>query len=227
MQLFRACKQIHKEAEPVLYGGVGVVFDFATHIDVLATFWAQRSAVACRSLRCLKIAREVRCVENIKGGKIGEVDVRWVAASTYIGENFANLRSLDLKMWLSSGYADSFPVSLKDAAMLGARFRNSEDSEEGMIEKVNYRILREKKKEADKKWREWDWTKGVLALASLRSVKVTWWDFSSGINFDARAGGAFDSWTAGRLVADGEVRTRLVNSGSVAEGVMDIRCNWL
>ncbi|KAF4630355.1 hypothetical protein G7Y89_g7779 [Cudoniella acicularis] len=200
-EIFRVCKQVHDEAEPVLYANNNTVFDFGMHSDALMAFMGDRSHVARACVRNVKIAKEIPNLQTNNGEKIvvRGVDEKWAVLCDFLKREMPGLRALDLTVWGASGSSASLPSV--------PAVQGGEDAEAEM----------KLKKEKEKKWREWDWTKQLLEMEALKSTKVTWWGFQSSKGEDGVAVG-FDSWLAGRMVGDSLVRDRMVREGVVVEG---------
>lgn len=218
-QLLLVCKQIYAEAEPVLYGSREAAWDFGVHIDALSAFWGDRSEVARRCAKNVRIAREVPAavsswgVERDEGRERVVWDPVWENACEFIATELTGLRSLDLTVWSSSGSATTFP-----AANLNAPPSSTHSGEE------DNGILIAIQREQEQKWREWDYTAALLSMSSLKTAKVTWWGFQSAKPGETGAGGGgFDSWIAGRMVGDRLVRDRMVRDGVVVEGVCVVK----
>jgi hypothetical protein len=201
-QILLLCKQIHAEALPVLYGGEGVSFDFGIHIEASLAFFQDRGKEARGSVREVRVAREIPCVENRDGLVAKPVDNLWVRFCGFLEKEMRRVRGLDLTIWSSSGSVASFPATI---SLEGGREGDSED------------VLREKEKELEMqlKWREWEWTRDLLRMEALRKARVTWWGFEG-------QDGGFDSWLAGRMVGDRLVKERMVREGMVVEGFIVI-----
>ncbi|PMD48831.1 hypothetical protein L207DRAFT_17923 [Hyaloscypha variabilis F] len=191
--VFRVCRQIKEEAEPVLYGGLNVEWDFGTSIEAVAPFFGDRSEVARQCVRYVKVAREIRDAGGMEG-----VDYSWEKFCTYINTELLSLRSVDLTIWSSSGSATGFPPS----------FPSSEN--DGGLGKG----------EEERKWREWVFIKKLVEVEGLRKARVTWWGFQGGEKGTQERGQGFDSWLARRMVGDQVVRERMVGEGVVREGVV-------
>lgn len=213
--LLLVCKQIHAEAEPVLYGNKDAVWDFGVHIDALLAFWGDRSEIARRCVRNTRIAREVPAAVTSgvveTGQKKGRVlwDPVWEKACDFVATELTGLRSLDLTVWSSSGSATTFP-----STNLNAHSLSTHSVEEDTT------VMIAKQREQEQKWREWEYTAGLLGMSNLKTAKVTWWGFQSAKPGETGAGGGgFDNWIAGRMVGDRLVRDRMVRDGVVVEGV--------
>lgn len=142
-----------------------------------------------------EVARQ--CVRHIKVareirdavGQEGLKDLGWEKFCTYISSSLPNLKIVDLTIWSSSGSILLFPSE------------------------------KEGDKEVEKKWREWEFTHGLLNMEGLRRAKVTWWGFQGEkVDGQEQSGQGFDSWLARRMVQDEVVRERMVTEGVVREG---------
>lgn len=132
-------------------------------------------------------------MKNLDGGVLIGVDSKWVEFCTFLAYQLPGLRNLDLTIWSTSGLTSSFPPA--------------------PLSSVNL----EKEREMQE-WREWEWTCDLLALGELREAKVTCWGFQN-----IRDESNFDSWLAGRMVAERLVRERMVREGVVVEQVAVLR----
>jgi hypothetical protein len=200
-EIFLLCKQIHSEAEPVLYGGKGVSFDFGIHLEAALAFFSDRSKEARRAVREVRVAREIPCVENSDGLISKPVDGPWISFCAFLERELKGVRGLDLTIWSSSGSVASFPAP--DAL------------DGGREDEVDSEVLKEKERELQLRWREWEWTRDLLRMEALRQAKVTWWGFEG-------QDGRFDSWLARRMVGDRLVRERMIREGMVVEGFVVI-----
>jgi hypothetical protein len=199
-QILFLSKQIHAEALPVLYGDKGVSFDFGIHIEAALAFFSDRGKEARGSVREVRVAREIPCVENRDGLVAKPVDNLWVRFCGFLEREMKGVRGLDLTIWSSSGSVASFPTTT---------------SLEGGRPDVEDQVLKEKELEMQIKWREWEWTRDLLRMEALRKAKVTWWGFEG-------QDGGFDSWLAGRMVGDRLVRERMIRERMVVEGFVVI-----
>ena len=208
-EILRVSKQVKSEAEPVLYAGNGVVWDFGIHLEALKAFWGDRSAEARGMVRNVRVAREIPCLENLDGVVSKEADPRWVSLCEFLRAELTGLRMLDLTIWSSSGSTSSFPVSASAPDALSVTARDEDKVEKKMRE------------EELRRWKEWEWTHELLQMGALRQARITWWGFQSirGENGE----NDFDSWLAGRMVGDRVVRERMVREGAVEEGVVVLR----
>lgn len=164
-------------------------------------------------MREIRVAREIPCVENRDGLVAKPVDGLWVRFCGFIEKEMRGLRGLDLVIWSSSGSVASFPntstFNLDNSSTVapGAGAIGWEGEED--------QALKEKEREMQLKWQEWEWTRDLLRMEALRKAKVTWWGFEG-------QDGGFDSWLAGRMVGDRLVRERMIKEGMVIEGVVVI-----
>jgi hypothetical protein len=191
--ILRLNRQIRAEAEPVLYGGKDVQWDFGIHLQALVAFWEARSQVARECVRSIRVAREIGCVENRDGRVLIGVDSKWLEFCTFLRDQLPGLRNLDLIIWSTSGLTSSFPPAPLSPVDM------------------------EKEKDVQA-WREWEWTRDLLALEELREAKVTCWGFQN-----IRDESNFDSWLAGRMVTERLVRERMVREGVVVEDIAVLR----
>lgn len=215
-EILRVSRQVKDEAEPILYAGKDVAWDFGIHLEALKGFWGDRSESARRVVRNVRIAREIPSLENGSGELPKAVDARWVAFCSFLKTELTGLRTLDLTIWSSSGSTASFPVAAAESIspVLG-------DWEMDMDEERK----RKAREEEVKKWREWKWTADLLQMDALRQARITWWGWDifggrEGHGDGERTVRTFDSWLAGRMVGDRVVRERMVREGVVEEGVI-------
>jgi hypothetical protein len=204
-QIFLVSRQIRSEAEPILYGSPKTVFDFGVHLEALVAFFGDRSEVARNVVKNVRIAQEIPAVENRDGTLTKAADERWTNVCSFIRSELANIRTLDLTMWSSSGSVASFPSALSH---IGLPATTVDEDDEMAKERESQEVAR--------KWREWEWTRDLLSLEALRKAKVTWWGFQEIKGQGGTSG--FDSWLAGRMVSDKLVRDRMVREGVVVEG---------
>ena len=101
--ILRTCKRVRDEAEPVLYAGKHVEWDFGIHLVAAKAFWNERSQLARESVRTMRIAKEFSSVDKCN------TDVVWSDFCSFILKSLPNVQSLDLKIWSSSGSAADFP----------------------------------------------------------------------------------------------------------------------
>ena len=174
----------------MLYGGKGVVFDFGVYSEALIGFMSKRSKVARACVREVRVAKEVNHVMSNEDGNtvFPGLDGKWLRLGEFVRREMGGVRGVQLCLWSSSGSLASFPAV------------ESEQEGERVVEE----------------WREWIWTKALLELESLKIATITVWSINSA---RGQAGGniGFDSWLAGRMVADNLVRDRMVKEGVVEE----------
>lgn len=197
-EILRVSRAVHEEAEPVLYGSKSVSWDFGVHLEALVAFWRDRSKGARAAVKEVRIAREIPVVKNGEEVVSG-VDARWRTLCDFLRDEMTGLRELNLTIWSSSGIASAFPS-------VGAVV-DADDEESKMLVR----------KDEEKRWREWEWTKELLQMEALRNAKVNWWGFPT-TKGDERQTVGFDSWLAGRMVGDKLMRARMVEQGVVVEG---------
>ena len=173
-------------------------WDFGVHLEALVAFWRDRSKGARAAVKEVRIAREIPVVKNGEEVVSG-VDARWRTLCDFLRDEMTGLRELNLTIWSSSGIASAFPS-------VGAVV-DADDEESKMLVR----------KDEEKRWREWEWTKELLQMEALRNAKVNWWGFPT-TKGDERQTVGFDSWLAGRMVGDKLMRARMVEQGVVVEG---------
>jgi len=69
---------------------------------------------------------------------------------------------------------------------------------------------------AGREWKEWEWTKELLGLETVRKTKITTWNFQN-ISDEKH----FDSWLAGRMVGDRLVKERMIGEEVVVQEVLE------
>ncbi|KAK0114936.1 hypothetical protein ONS96_013410 [Cadophora gregata f. sp. sojae] len=238
--LLQTCKQIYYEAEPVLYGSSEAVWDFGVHLDAVRGFWAERSQLARECVRSLRVAWECPAGEGIfesgSGGEIlGRKVVVWMRFVEYLRNELKGLRELDLMLWCADGGVSGFPKAdeeidwdvNEDLRMPVREYGLSERDEMALIE-------RKERFETEKKWREWRWTEDLLSMPSLRQTKITCWaavppKMEETVDFSVTVP-KFDSWVAGRMVADSILRAKMVQDGIVVSeevAVLGSTTSWM
>ncbi|RDL42183.1 uncharacterized protein BP5553_02162 [Venustampulla echinocandica] len=203
--ILRTCKKIYYESEPALYGNKETVFDFGTHAEALIAFMADRSKTARACVKNVRIATEIPSIgldEDWQGTVTKGVSDKWLRLCDYLKSELTGLKDLDLTVWATDG---STPWNAT-LAQLGFQKPAEEDETSKML-----------RKEAEARWREWEWTKVLLEVEALRHTKITWWGSRSNIGEQGETI-AFDSWLAGRMAGDRLVRDRMVKEGVVVEG---------
>ncbi|CZR61708.1 uncharacterized protein PAC_11605 [Phialocephala subalpina] len=225
-EVLRVNKQIHEEAEGVLYGSKDTVWDFGTYVDAAIAFWGDRSVDARRSVKSIRVAREMPAWlgRNAYGNE--REDASWVRFCDFVKQELKGLQTLDLTLWSSTGSAASFPTRIPGSQ---AQAEGERDEDEETERK------RKEQEETEMKWREYNYTASLLSTPALRSARITWWGFNSeagngveenGGASDRSWGGSkkgFDSWIATRMVGDELVKDRMVREGVVVEDVVVVR----
>ncbi|KAF8847371.1 hypothetical protein BDZ45DRAFT_607570 [Acephala macrosclerotiorum] len=206
--VLRVSKQIHAEAEPILYGQKDTAFDFGTYVDAAIAFFSDRSIAARRAVKSIRVAREIPAWLGRDAYGNDREDQSWVKFCGFVKQELRGLRTLDLTLWSSTGSAASFPTQIP-----GLQAGDGEDEEE----EKRTRKAREDA-EQQQKWREYNYTASLLSVPALRSARITWWGFNS----EAGNEKGFDSWIATRMVGDRLVRDRMVKEGVVVEGIVVI-----
>lgn len=198
-------------------------------------FWEERSQVARECVRGLRVAWEVpawSAFENGSGGEmLGRKAVVWMRFVDFLKREMKGLRQLDLMLWCADGQASGFPeaeeMSQEDAGQPAQFFELDEREQLGMSE-------REANFEMEKKWRQWKWTEDLLSMPSLRQTKITCWSaappkMEEVVDFGVTVP-RFDSWVAGRMVADSILREKMVKDGVVVSEevvVIGSTADWL
>ena len=162
--ILRTCKKVRDEAEPVLYAGKHVEWDFGIHLAAATTFWKERSQFARDSVRTLRIAKEVPCIRDGERG-LGVVDTRWKDFCSFVSKSLPNIQVLDLTIWSSSGSIAGFPAFLISTGETGEKQPN-----ESLVNGLSC----------------WLWTHKLLLLENLRELKVTTWDFESMLQLEEK-----------------------------------------
>lgn len=199
-EILRVNKQILAEAEPVLYGSNEANWDFGVHLDALLSFWSDRSEVARKGVRNLRIASQLPLHDA--PGKGQEISALWIKTCAFITTEMTSLRNLDLTMW-SSYYAQALvPVSSPlEATILG----------ETMEQPVT-----------ELQMQDWGCVAGLLQMSALRKARLTCWAFQENQKAAEEMVGNsnFGNWIAGRMVGDKTVRERMVGDRVVDERVV-------
>jgi hypothetical protein len=217
-QLLRASKQLHSEAEPLLYGHKDTLFDFGTHSDALISFFSARSREARGVVRRVRVAKEVHCVLSNEDGNtmFAGLDGRWIRLGEFVSKELRGLRELDLVVWSSSGRTFKFPYTPKSSLSSLSLHHTSQPSSSP----PNPHNI-EDEETTQTRWRTWEWASPLLSLPSLRLAKIITWDFQ--ISGKEAATTNFDSWLAERMVADELTRGRMVREGLVREGFVEVK----
>ncbi|KAE8445785.1 hypothetical protein EG329_012843 [Mollisiaceae sp. DMI_Dod_QoI] len=233
-EILRVSKQVHDEAENVLYGSKDAIFDFRTHLDAAIAFFGDRSEAARKSVKCIRVAREIPAWLGRDAYGNQRRDETWIKFCNFVKHELKGLRSLDLTLWSSTGSAASFPTQIVGVQAADEIETRDEEEEE--------RARKVQEEDDKRKWREWEYTASLLEAEDLRESKVTWWGFKSkegnaveqqDDDQEADTGDdlswatssnlkGFDSWIAARMVGDRLVRDRMVKDGVVVEGVVVI-----
>jgi len=229
-EILRTCKQIRDEAEPIMYGAEAV-FDFGVYVDAIVPFLKDRSALARKAIRRIKIAREIPVMPSVveSGERIlqdfhlaGEiVDVLWSATNAFLKDQCLGLRTVDLTIWAENGglAEEILPItagSMPDAQDMEDDSDDRVEEDESGYENAMHAV------EDGKLWRQWEWTRALLKVEALRHVRVTWWGFAASKMRNAK----FDGWLGRRMAADKLVRDRMVYEGRIIEGVIVVPGNW-
>ncbi|CZS91010.1 uncharacterized protein RCO7_01392 [Rhynchosporium graminicola] len=222
--LLRTCKQIHAEAEPVLYSSNASIWEFSVHLDALIGFWDERSRVARQCVRNLRLGFEVPVFENgglesAIGDMIGRKAAAWERMVQFVGKGMTGLKEIDLCVWCADGTGSGFPGKTERPLL-----------DEEFIPSVDFRCLgdRETREEMERRWRQWKWTADLLSMPSLRQMKITCWAaLPLRMDHEVELGVTvpkFDSWVAGRMVADPVLREKMVKDRVVVcEKVVDLK----
>lgn len=228
-EILRTSKQIREEAEPVLYGAK-TVFDFGVYIDAVVPFLKDRSELARRTIRHVRLAREIPVMLSAvvrDGGMpldsdpapLEAVDPLWGRTCSFLRDQCVCLRTFDLTVWAEDGgLVEGTPptvVSTPDAQDMELTSADGGLEEESKILKPIQTVDDRKQR------RNWDWTRALLKVEALRHVKVTWWGFTTSKAREAK----FDSWLR-RMVADKLVKDRMVCDGRIVEGVFLVPGDW-
>lgn len=201
--ILQTCRQIKEEAEPVLYGASQTVFDFGSHVDALEPFFRDRSALARRCIKNIRIAREIPCLDETESPLSTEIDPIWMKFCNFVVSDLLNLRSVDLTLWSCRASSPPLPFMIPSTISgTATTFTN-----EGDDEVASAALLVEQ-------WKEWDWTRKLLNSVSTLKAKVTWWQFNPvGENGES----SVDSWLAKRMAIDSAVKEKMIKSGILVE----------
>ena len=192
--------------------------------------------MARECIRGLRVAWEVPAWGGVfEGGGGGEMlgrkAVVWMRFVEFLRNELTGLRGLDLMLWCADGSVGGFPrleeVSKEDGIQSGSScgFGERDDGET---------MERGKRLERERRWRDWKWTDDLLSMPTLRQTRITCWaavppkmeDF---VDFDVTVP-KFDSWVAGRMVADSALREKMVKEGVIVSEeivVLGSTENWL
>jgi hypothetical protein len=100
--LLRVNRQIHGEAEGVLYGSA-TTFDFGTSVDAIIPFLSDRSMYARRCIKRIKVAKEMPAGLAMDQGifikSLVERDSAWDEAMRVLATECAALRCLEIAVW--------------------------------------------------------------------------------------------------------------------------------
>ena len=211
--------------------GAEAVFDFGVYVDAIVPFLKDRSALARKAIRRIKIAREIPVMPSVveSGERIlqdfhlaGEiVDVLWSATNAFLKDQCLGLRTVDLTIWAENGglAEEILPItagSMPDAQDMEDDSDDRVEEDESGYENAMHAV------EDGKLWRQWEWTRALLKVEALRHVRVTWWGFAASKMRNAK----FDGWLGRRMAADKLVRDRMVYEGRIIEGVIVVPGNW-
>jgi len=211
------------------------VWDFGAHLEAVRGFWGERSRVARECVRVIRCAWEVPAWGGVfEGGGGGEMlgrkAVVWMRFVEYLRSELVGLRGLDLMLWCADGSGSGFP-RIEEGLREGMRpvescgFGEREERE---------RMDRGKRVEREKRWREWKWTDDLLSMPTLRQARIACWTavppkMEEFVDFGVTVP-KFDSWVAGRMVADSALREKMVQDGVVVSEekvVLGSTENWL
>ncbi|KAL2066982.1 hypothetical protein VTL71DRAFT_1406 [Oculimacula yallundae] len=222
--LLLACRQIHSEAEPLLYNNNASIWDFGVHVDALRAFWGERSKIARASVRSLRIGFEVPVFapgaldERVAGEMLGRKAIAWEKMLSFVKGEMGGLRELDLLLWCSDGSERGFP-EMVDSSISDDEFTSTRSGEILSEREITEALERRARFEKERRWREWEWTEDLLSIPSLRQTRITCWSALPPTIDDEASFGVtvpkFDSWVAGRMIADGMLREKMVKEGVV------------
>ncbi|KAH8808169.1 hypothetical protein F5884DRAFT_675264 [Xylogone sp. PMI_703] len=193
------CKQIREEAEPVLYGSSQTLFDFGSHLDAFQAFFKDRSSLARRSVKNIRIAREITYPNHAESLVSSKPDPAWITFSNFILSQFQNLRTIDLILWASGGSGASFPATSSTTLGSTTTFSYEDDSEVAAAMALV------------QQWKEWDWTQNLLNSIAYLKTRITWWQFNPSGELQ------FDPWLAKRMAIDPSVKDKMVRNGVLTE----------
>jgi hypothetical protein len=188
-QILRTCRRVRGEAEPVLYGAAGAVFDFGTWWgDALVPFWRDRSARARASVRCVALEWEIPRGWPGIGGREVEAEL-WMAACAFLRTELPALRSVELGI-LGEGRA---VLAAAAAASLSVPSAVAAHTEADADEIIDAPLLY-----------DWEWTRSLLSIEALQNVEVMLWDFDFVLGEgEGKGKGAFKRWVLSRMGGDG------------------------
>jgi hypothetical protein len=158
-EILRVSKTVREEAEGILYGGSGVVFDFGTHLDAAIAFFNDRSRMSRESVRHIKINRTISELGKDDGtSPTWEQDGNWNRFCRFANEELVCLRELDMTVGSLSSVISSFPLLSPWEERNGGDWFADKNRPEDDI----------------KEWRGWERISEGLKLEALRKSKVTW-----------------------------------------------------
>lgn len=111
-EILRVSKDTHAEAEDILYGAKGVIFDFGIHVNVISSFLKDRSESARFTIKEVRLAREVPR-SQIPHTPQNEL---WYSISAEFCSSLKNLKFLNLVLWSDTGSSSHFPRAMDQTA---------------------------------------------------------------------------------------------------------------
>lgn len=202
----------------MLYVGKGVEWDFGVHLEALRSFFDERSDVARRCVRNLRIAFELpvlAVLDDALPEAKGRKALVWDRMVEYVRKELTDLRHLELVLWSGDGSGAGFPTPPASSTTSSSLDRYTRHIPTTKIEE---------------QWRSWAWTKDLLAIPSMRETKITYWTAQERtkeeVSEDSLTGAIrkkFDSWIAGRMVGDFVMRGRMIEQEIMREDVVVLR----
>jgi 2EXR family len=188
-QILRACRRTRAEAEPLLYGAPGVVFDFGSYWpDALAPFWADRSSIARAYVTHVALAWDVPTAAE--AASPSPTMQQWTKTCAFFRDELPALRSADLSIFgaglKAGGAADMSLASVTTSAAAGTipgptpRQEQPQQAEalNGENSRYNAHLMH-----------DWHWTRQFLLNGALQDVRMTLWNFGVDIDVDANVEG--------------------------------------
>jgi hypothetical protein len=189
-EILRVCKTIHAEAEEILYGAKGVIFDFGIHVNVISSFLIDRSDVARHHIKEARLAREMPR-SSIPHTPQNEL---WYSVCADLRSSLKNLKNLSLILWSDTGSSNEFPGG-------NAEMRSTQTSSQDWREWYYTRTILD-----------------IPNLRTV-SITVWGFPHAGMETLSWSPGGreGFDGWLARKMVDDSVLKKRMIGEGVVEE----------